>query len=62
MNAFVPGMLPYAAWSAGGFLIPDLQVGQNLESLLKQGQNYLEYSELAAGFVPLPKVLEGSCQ
>lgn len=41
VNAFVLGTLPYAAWSARGFLIPDLQVGQNLESLLKQGHNYL---------------------
>ena len=36
-NAFVPDTLPYAAWSVGGFLIPDLQVGQNLEPLLEQG-------------------------
>ena len=60
VNFFVPGTLPYAAWSTGGSRILDLQVGQNLESLLNQGQNYLKYSERAADFVPLPKVSKGS--
>lgn len=61
LNSFVPGMLPFVAWSAGEFLIPDLQVAQNLGFLLEQGYNYIKYPKHAADFVPLPKVSEDLC-
>ena len=60
LRPFVPDTLPCVAWFAGEFLILGPLVVQNLEFMLKQGQNYSTYLEHVVSFVQLPKASGGS--